>query len=320
MLNYLSFESIDSSVTVSSCINCLESLFKNEAESDIEDQPKRSYVRPDDDSVIFTMPALSKRLGRFCVKVVSEYKRNPSRFGLPVQGGAILLFDSKDSRLLAVLDSAVITEIRTGAVCAVASKFLSREDSTKVGVIGCGRQARRMLEGACAVRKIQFVTAFSRDFQHASAFADEMASRIPGVQIKAVRDRATACREADILIVATNSSEPAISWKELSKGTHINSIGTLPERRELDEDTIFNSSLYVDNYDGVLTEAGDVMAAISSGRIGRDHIRANLSKLVKNLTIGRRSEDEVTLFKSVGFALLDLYASDFGYEKAIVRA
>ncbi|MGI0085745.1 MAG: ornithine cyclodeaminase family protein, partial [Nitrososphaerales archaeon] len=290
----------------------MEDLYRKES-MEIASQPMRTLNRLDEDSIILTMPSYSRRLKRFAVKIVSEYRNNPKNFSLPVQGGVIVLIDANNSQALAILESATLTATRTGAVSGLATRLLSREDSNSVAVVGSGQQARAQLEAVCLVRKIYDARVFSRDFSHAERFAAEMSSNL-GVTCVPHSERRTALRGADIIILATNSSEPVLEWGEVSRGAHINSIGTLPERRELDLDTVCKSRLYVDAREGVLKEAGDVIHAISSGRITENHILGDLGELLSGKSKGRQDRKDVTLFKSVGFAMQDVYASDRVFE------
>jgi ornithine cyclodeaminase len=298
------------------CVDQLESLYFKEA-GELESQPQRTLTRINSDSLIFTMPGYSKKLGRFAVKIVSEYKKNPKLFRRRIQGGLVILFDSNTSEPLALIDSPRLTAIRTGALCGLATELLSRRDSKSVGIIGSGEQARALLEGACTVRPVREVRVFSLEFSHARNFAKEMSRKL-GVPVEAVSEKKELCKEkVDILNLATNSSRPVLDWKDdVSSGMHINSIGTLPERQELDVDTIRNSRLFVDTKDGVLREAGDLINAIKVGKINESHILGDLSVLVSKRATGRKDSTDVTLFKSVGFSLLDVYAASKAYENA----
>lgn len=304
---------IKQSLPMSECINAMEDLYANEEES-IEKQPMRTVLRVDQDSVILTMPSLSTKLNRFAVKIVTEYKNNPANFSLPVQGGITVLMDSRNSNVLATFDSPMITAIRTGAVSGLATRYLSRKDSETVAVIGSGQQARSILEAVCCVRQIKNALVYSRTMANAVQFTNEM-RRTLGISIEAVEDRSSALKNGDIIIVATNSALPVIDWNEIPKGAHINSIGTLPERRELDLESVCNSALFADTREGVLKEAGDVIHAIKIGEVTERHLLGTLSDLIKKKTIGRSSVDQVTLFKSVGFALQDVYACTRVYDK-----
>ena len=288
-------------------------LYRYEADN-IYRQPVRSVTRVDADSLILSMPAYSPRLQRFAVKIVTEFKNNPSKYSLPVQGGLILLIDGRDSSILATLDAPMITAIRTGAVSGLATELLSRRDSKNVGVIGSGQQARTQLEAICAAREISKVSVYSRNKSNAAQFAREMSNEL-GVDVEAKDDRKRALANMDIVILATNSFVPVMNWSEVSQGCHINSIGTLPDRTEVDIDTVCNSRLFVDNRSAVPLEAGDVIGALRSGRIADSHMIGDLSDLILNKVSGRTNDTEVTLFKSVGFALQDVYASSYVYDQ-----
>jgi ornithine cyclodeaminase len=293
------------------CIEAMKDLYASEADS-VSRQPRRNVTIIDPDSVILTMPAFSQKLGFFAVKIVTEFKRNPERYSMPIQGGRTLLMDSRNSAILAMLDSPAVTALRTGAVSGLATSLLSREKSRKIGLIGSGQQARAMLEAACVVRKIESAKIFSRTPKNAQRFASDMGKKL-GLPIETVTERKMVLQDADILNVATNSSTPVLSWEEIPPGIHINSVGTLPDRQELDLETVVSSDLFVDTKEGVLAEAGDVLNAVKSGRLTPNDIKGDLFQLVSNSPRLPGNQDRVTLFKSVGFALQDVYACAYIY-------
>ena len=306
-------EMIAKKFSMSDCINAMEDLYRYE---DIASGSKssRSIFRMNEDSVILVMPGFSSRINRFALKIVTEYKQNPRKYLLPAQGGFTLLMNSENSETLAMLDSPAITAIRTGAVSGLATKILARADSQVVASIGTGQQARSLLEAIMAVRPgIRKVRAFSRNQENVKKFAREMTDRL-GINVEEVERSSLALKDADIVNVATNSSIPVINWNEIPERAHINSIGTLPDRRELDMETVSKTSLFVDTRDGVLKDAGDVISAIKAGKISENDIRGDLSDLVRKTVPGRQSATEVTLFKSVGMALQDVYAANRIYE------
>jgi alanine dehydrogenase len=304
---------IKNNLRMSDAINAMEDLYRNGG-SELAVQPMRTLNRIDEDSLLLTMPSHSRKLKRFAVKIVSEFRSNPKRFSLPVQGGVIVLIDAENSKPLAILDSAAITAIRTGAVSGLATKLLSRRDSRSVALVGSGQQARTLVEAICTVRGISEVRVFSKNYVHAKLFAKEMTVKLE-VPIKPHEKRSEALKNSDIVVLATNSSSPVIDWTDISEGSHINSIGTLPDRRELDRKTVCNSKLYVDSRDGVLKEAGDVMEAIRSGKMSEKNLIGDLHEVITGKCEGRKKESEVTLFKSVGIGLQDVYASDRVYNK-----
>ena len=308
----LTADQVQSNLAMKDCISAMEELYSHEADS-VSKQPKRIVTVIDPDSVILTMPSFSEKLALFAVKIVTEFKRNPENYSLPVQGGLTILMDSRNSATLAMLDSPAVTALRTGAVSGLATKILSRQDSSQLGVIGSGQQARAMLEAVCSVRKIKSARVYSRNQSNSTRFALEMQEKL-GLPIESVSDRRTAMNNADILNVATNSSTPVVAWEEIASGTHINSVGTLADRRELDLETILRSDLYVDTKEGVLAEAGDVLYALKSEQLKPSDIKGDLFELVSSTRkFSRKNETQVTLFKSVGFALQDVYASAYIY-------
>jgi alanine dehydrogenase len=305
---------VNDNLPMAKCIDLMEQMFVQEAEK-LAAQPQRVLTRIDSDSMILCMPAHSEHLGRYSVKIVSEFKSNPRKFSLPIQGGVILLIDSKNSKTLALLDSQAVTEIRTAAVSGLAAKLLARPNSKCVGIIGSGAEARRHLESVIAVRPgIENARVYSLHHENAKNFADEMSNKLL-IEVEAKSERKDAIKDAEVILIATNSKTPVIKWSEIPSGCHINSIGTF--QRELDTETIMNSKLFVDSREGVLTEAYDFMEAIRSIKVTKEHIRADLSELVTGTKKGRENEAEVTLFKSVGFALEDVYASSFIYDRMI---
>ncbi|MDA4129468.1 MAG: ornithine cyclodeaminase family protein [Thaumarchaeota archaeon] len=311
---WIDAETVAKSYPVSECIETMEDLYRNEGTTQIS-QPSRSVLKVDDDSVILTMQGYSPRLRRFGVKLVTEYKSNPKKYSLPVQGGTLILLDTENSTVLANVDAPAITAIRTGAVSGLATKYLAKSECEKLGLIGTGQQARTMLKAVLSVRKgIKIVQVYSRNRENVERFSKEMTQEI-GLNIEGVSSNEAVLKEVDIINVATNSATPVLRWKDVPRGAHINSIGTLAERTELDLDTVSNSTLFVDTRNGVLKDAGDVISAIGSGRITKDKIKGDLSDLVNRKVSGREDDSEVTLFKSVGTALQDVYASSWIYEK-----
>ena len=298
------------------CIEAMRELYESPEEA-VQTFPLRSVFRVNDSSVILAMPSHSGRLRRFVVKVVTEYKENPRLYSLPVQGGMAMLLDSKNSKMLALFDSSAITAVRTGAVSGLATSFLSREDSSSVCCIGSGQQARSMLEAVTKVRNISRANVYSRNPSNSAKFAEEMKEKL-GIPVNVFPDSSSAMEDADILNVATNSSSPVIRWTDIPKGAHINSIGTLPDRQELDIGTVCNAELFVDTRSGVLSDAGDVMNAIKEGRMQTTSIKGDLFSLVAGCG-GRSRAEAVTLFKSVGFALQDLYACSRAYDNALTN-
>ncbi len=296
-------------------IGVMEEMLRKGA-TEIQSQPARTILKVDQDSFILTMPAYSSNLRRYAVKTVTEFKKNPEKNNLPVQGGSILLIDCDDSRVLAMLDSPTVTEVRTGALTGLATRILSRPESRRVGVVGSGKEARTHLEAVCTVRGIKEAKVASKNPSHAKQFAEEMSQKLD-IRVDAVGTPREAAGGADVVIAATSSATPVLSSEDISDGCHINSIGTLPDRRELSSDLISRASVFVDTRAGVMREAGDVIQAVKEGKFSDAMVKGDLAELVLSKRPGRSRPSEVTLFKSVGFALADVYSASYIYDKIL---
>jgi ornithine cyclodeaminase len=280
-------------------------------------QPLRMVVRPPAAAGLMgLMPAY--RAGDraiYGLKAVCVFPGN-TRQGKDAHQGSVMLFSGATGELLALLNASAITAIRTGAVSAVATRLLAREDAGDLAIIGAGVQARSHLAAMASVRPIRRVRITSRVPERAGAFADELAPRYP-FPIEPVESIEAAVRGADIIVTATTAPEPIVRRSWIAPGAHINAVGSsIPTTRELDTATIADAALFVDRRESTLNEAGDYLFAMREGAIGPDHIRAEVGELLLGTKAGRTSPDEITLFKSLGLAVEDLAAAEHVYRKA----
>jgi ornithine cyclodeaminase/alanine dehydrogenase-like protein (mu-crystallin family) len=280
-------------------------------------QPLRTVVRPPDShGLMALMPAFrSANPPLFGLKAICVFPGNVAK-GKDAHQGGVLLFSGQTGEPLALMNASAITEIRTAAVSAVATRLLAREDANKLAIIGTGVQARSHLEALARVRQIKRVRVASRDFGHAQAFAEQMQDRF-SFPIEPAADGDAAARGADLIVTATTALEPVLKRESISAGAHINAIGTFsPHAREIDSATMAAAILFVDRRESALHEAGDYLLAEKEGLIGPDHIRAEVGEVLIGARPGRTSPSEITLFKSLGLAIEDLSAASLVYEKA----
>jgi ornithine cyclodeaminase len=272
-------------------------------------------VPPDADGFIGLMPGWrasgDDRPAAFGLKAICLIPTNPAR-GLDAHQGTVTLFDGHTGVPTAILDASAITEIRTAAVTAVATRTLAREDARVLAILGAGVQGRAHLEALGEVRAWTKIRIYAPTTEHAQALTarDERASVAPSAQ--------EAVRDADVVVVATSSREPVISRGWLAEGAHINAVGaSSPAARELDTATVAASALFCDSRESVLGEAGEFRLAISEGLIaGEEHIRAELGEVLSGTAPGRTAADELTLFRSLGVAIEDIAAA----QVAVVNA
>jgi len=268
--------------------------------------PTRTHINMAD-GVFLIMPCydlVGHALGMKLVVV----QANPVRAEDRIQA-TYLVLDPETGRPRLLLSAKYLTDLRTAATSAVATKFLAREDARVLGVFGTGRQARAHLEVVPLVRRFEQVLVCGKDSGQTREFAKEISAKLR-LAIDAT-DARTCAAEADVICACTTSPTPLFDGKLPRPGAHLNLVGTFqPHAREVDSATIQRARVVVDTYDGALAEAGDLLIPMRDGLIGRDHIVSDLHELVSGNKAGRTSPTDITLFKSVGCALEDLVAAE----------
>jgi alanine dehydrogenase len=277
--------------------------------------PLRMVMRmPDASGFLGLMPGHiapdGGREGALGMKAVSVFPGNAGR-GIDTHQGAVLLFEADTGRLSALMDGATITAIRTAAVSGVATDLLARRDATDLAILGAGVQARTHIEAMAAVRPVRRVRVWSRNPEHAAGLVSEVAGRYDA-SLEAMPTAEAAIRNADIVATVTASPEPVLQRSWLKDGAHINAVGSsIPSTREIDTATMAAATLFVDRRESALNEAGDVLIPMREGAFTADHIQAELGDVIIGKDRGRRSPDELTLFKSLGLAVEDVASAAF---------
>lgn len=260
------------------------------------------------DRLLLYMPAFDSR-GGGAVKLATLFPDNEAA-DLPTIQAALVVF-SRTGTPVAVLDGATVTRLRTGAASALASTYLSRRDSSRLLVVGTGALAPYMALAHCAVRPISEVGVWGRRRERAIAIATEMGSLVgQQARVQVVSSLEEAIRAADIVCCATSTVQPLLEGRWLRRGSFVDLVGSFsPERREADDETVRRSRIFVDTFEGALAEAGDLLDPLQRGVIGRERIEGELADLVSGRATGRRDDEELVLFKSVGSAIEDLAAA-----------
>ena len=296
---------VDDLLPMGECIEVMQDALVALAAGDVE-QPLRSKLKPSGaPGLLGLMPAW--RGGEhpyFGLKEVCVFPGNPAR-GLDSHLGAVLLHSGETGELLAIVNAAAVTAIRTAAVSAVATRLLARPDASRLAIIGTGVQARRHLEAMKIVRNVRTVRAYGRS-----------GKGLAGAEAAASVEE--ALRGADLVVTATSSAVPVVRREWISAGAHLNAVGaSVPASRELDGATVAAASLFVDRRESTLNESGDYRFAVEEGAIGGpNHIRGEIGEVLTGKVDGRRSAEEITLFKSLGLGIEDLAAAAWVYEKA----
>jgi ornithine cyclodeaminase/alanine dehydrogenase-like protein (mu-crystallin family) len=245
----------------------------------------------------------------FGLKAICLMPGNPAR-GLDAHQGIVTLFDGEIGVPTAILDASAVTEIRTAAVSAVATRLLAREDSRVLAILGAGVQARAHLDALPRVRQFESVRIYSRTEAHAQALADRGEPK--NVRITVAGSAEDAVRGADVIVTATSSRAPVLHREWLRTGAHVNAVGaSTPAAREIDVETVAASALFVDSRESLRHEAGEFQLAVQEGAIsGEDHVRAELGEVLAESAPGRQNDEELTLFRSLGLAVEDLAAAE----------
>jgi ornithine cyclodeaminase/alanine dehydrogenase-like protein (mu-crystallin family) len=289
------------------CIAAMEGALAALARGEVHN-PLRFVVRPPGASTLMgLMPA--HRAGAepvYALKAVCIAPGN-SELGLDQHQGFVALFDGVTGTVRALVNASAITSIRTAAVSGVATKLLARPASRTLAILGAGIQASAHLEAMRAVLPFEQVRAWSRTPGHAAG--------LDGVE--ETHSAEEAVRGADVVVTATTAPKPILRREWLSDGAHVNAVGSsIPTTRELDTQTMVDCALFVDRRESTVNEAGDYLFPMREGAIGPESIRGELGELLIGAVPGRSSDDELTVFKSLGLAVEDLGAAEHVLRRA----
>ena len=312
-MRFIAAAEIDAALTYPALIEALRAAFRGNVVAPTRHH--HSFARTGGDATLLLMPAWQAGSGGYAgVKIVSVFPGNAER-GKPSVMGTYLLLDGDSGEPLAALDGQALTLWRTAAASALAATFLAGPSARRMAMVGAGALAPRLINAHAAVRPIEAVAIWNRSPERAQRLATELDR--PGLLVSATEDLAAAIRAAEIVSVATMSREPLVRGAWLRPGVHLDLVGAYnPSMREADDAAVARAMVYVDTRAGALKEAGDIVQALASGALTEGGIAGDLFDLCKgDMVSGRRSEDEITLFKSVGTAIEDFAAAVLVYER-----
>lgn len=275
--------------------------------------PKRNHYQlgidpPDVENTLLIMPAWDKEkdLG---IKLVTIYPENRKQ-DKPVIQGVYVHFDKITGTPSCLLDARTLTNIRTAATSVLAASYLARPQSTALLMIGTGTLCPYFIKAYTSLFPIEKVYLWGRDYIKTRKRAEELTS--DQYEVIAVKSYREVVAEADIISTITLSREPLVLGQDVRPGQHIDLVGSYtPDRREADDEVIMRSRIYVDTMEGACTESGDLVIPLTKGIIRVEDIAGDLFSLCSQTVAGRRSMEEITLFKSVGYALEDLVAARY---------
>jgi ornithine cyclodeaminase len=316
-MRYFDADAIRKHLTWPRMLAALDAMLRDDVEA-----PLRTHhtidVPGEPTASLLLMPAWrpARRLG---VKLVTVFPGNAQR-GQNAVGAVYALFDAANGAPLALFDGEEITARRTAGASAYAADRLARADARHHVIVGSGRIARQLADAYRSIRPIARVSVWSRTAEHARAAATELERN--GVNATVAANLERAVRDADIVSCATLSTEPIVRGDWLAPGVHVDLVGAFrADMRETDDAAMQRADLVVvDRRESALREGGDIVQAIKSGAVTEGAIAAELADFARGAHAGRTGAGQVTLFKSVGFALEDLAAAEAVYDAAELSA
>lgn len=296
-MKWISAEELANLAPYKDIVDALREGFRTEIKTPVRHHHDTSPV-----TTLLLMPAWSKQFTG--LKTVTV-KTDNAALGLPTVQGAYLLIDNATGTPVAMMDGTELTRRRTAAAGALASDYLSRKDSSTLLLVGAGALGGHFARAHASVRPINTVLIYNRTVEKSNVLADELSAE--DFTAKVVTDLESAMAEADIISGITSSTQAIIKGAWLKTGTHIDLAGAFkPTMCETDATAVGRSRVYVDTREGAQAEAGDLIQAQAEGQFEFSQIQGDLFELCHGTMMGRKTESEITLFKSCGTALEDL--------------
>lgn len=311
----LTSNDVESILTINDTISILERSFMELSRKQVDMSDRDVFIIEDKKGWFGIMSAHMKNMSALGTKLVTVFPENLT-INKPTTQAVISLIDVNTGELIGIIDGSLITGMRTGATTGIATKYLSKKNSSKLTIFGSGFQSKFQLMAICSVRKIQEILINSPSIDSKSKYISELQDLldIPIIIEKNINKLLTS----DILVTSTTSPMPLFDGNLIDNGTHINCIGAhTKETREVDLRTITKSKVVVDDHSAALREAGELIIPIQNGEISEKIIYAELVEIVSGQKPGRINDDEITLFKSLGLSLEDISTAKFVFDKAI---
>ena len=273
--------------------------------------PRTAALVPEREAFLGVMPVHLPSAGMLETKLVSLFPHNAGT-GVPTHQAVIVAFDPETGTPVALMDATSITEIRTAAGSALATRVLAREDATVLAIVGTGVQARSHARAVTRVRHFAEIRVAGRDQAKASRFAEEVSGEL-GIPARGAGSYAEALQGADVVCATTHAVEPVVRREWLGPGTHVNSVGLNPRGREVDAETVRDALVVIEARASAFAPApagaNDLTWPVRDGVVDQGHVETEIGEILAWEKPGRTSPDQITLYKSVGIAAQDAAAA-----------
>ncbi|MGA3211526.1 MAG: ornithine cyclodeaminase family protein [Terriglobales bacterium] len=265
----------------------------------------RSIIPLSEGRIFGVMPGAMGAHATFGAKLISVYQENFAR-GLPSHQGLVVLFDPESGAPVCVADAGEITAIRTASASAVATDALAREDARRLALLGYGEQAATHARAISKVRDLDSIVVWGRSPERCKAFAERMQAEFEA-PVATASEVQEAAAEADIICTLTSAADPILKGEWVRPGTHLNLVGSgYAGPSEVDIDLVVRSRFIADSREGVLSQGAEFLRAKAAGLVADEHIVAEIGQVLAGEIEGRRSADEITVYKSLGHVVQDL--------------
>jgi len=265
----------------------------------------RSIIPLSEGRLFGIMPGAMGTRAPFGAKLISIFPENFAR-GIQSHQGLVILFDPETGAPVCAVDAGEITAIRTAAASAVATDALARKDARRLALLGYGEQAETHARAIQKIRNLESIVVWGRSSHRAQAFSERMQAEL-NVPIAAAGVVREAVADADIICTVTSAAEPILKGAWVRPGTHLNLVGSSYDGpAEVDNDLVIRSRFIADSREGVLNQGAEFLRAKAAGLIRNDHIVAEIGQVLAGEIEGRRSPEDITVYKSLGHVVQDL--------------
>ena len=300
-------------------LGAVEDAFKHKGLEKVQMPPKAYLFYEKFDGDLRTMPSYVEDMDVSAVKIVNVHPQNAKNYGMRTVMGLLVLIDPHTGAPLAIMDATHITDMRTGAASAIASKYLARPNPRVLGIIGAGNQARtQMLAMITQYGSFDEVRIFDLYPEKSKAVARQFRrlyrDRIGKVRsVSSAKDAVSGC---DIVVTATSSRSPIVMDEWVGEGTHINCIGAdAPGKQELDPRILRRARVVIDDWEQA-RHSGEINVPLSKGELTKDDVNGEIGLIVAGLSSGRQNDTEITVFCSTGLAVQDSLTAKIVYDAA----
>ena len=318
---FLNRKEVEALLDLGALIDALAVAMAEVSSGDVSQPPRIAAQVKERDGNLLVMPAYLPGSGSLAVKLVSVFPQN-HELGIPSHQALIAVFDAATGSPAAVMDGEHITAMRTAAGSALATRLLARPDASVLAILGTGVQAKAHALAIPRVRSITEIRIAGRDVAKAKALADEVSDEL-GVTAQGTSSFQDAVSGSDVICACTHAESPVLLGRWLAPGAHVNSVGLNFQGREMDDETIRRSRVFVESRNAALAPApagaNDLTWPIRDGVINVGHVLADIGELVTGAHPGRTSDDQITLYKSVGVAAQDAVTARLVLSAAIEK-